>query len=278
MSRPAYKRLDFGPESESVECKLCRRAFRMISISHVRYRHHIDLDDYRERFPKALLTSEETKQRVSQAVSAHHELRGRHWTPERVRTSVQILRRRGEPINARAVFLSHKALYEGAYSLFGAWDNVLREAGINPSEVRLKQRWTRELVLKEIRKHHRSGELSYGSHLCRRQPALAQAASGFFGSWREALRKAGFHAIAAPKTRWTRRRVLLRIRDRYAQRKSLLALKVHREDSALLKAAKLFFKDPWPTLIRKLGYAYAGNEKWSRERITKEILEVRVRA
>jgi hypothetical protein len=121
MSRPAYKRHNFSPDSESIECRLCRRAFRTISISHVRYRHGIDLDDYRERFPKEVLTSEETKQRASETVSAHYELRGRHWTPERVRGTVKTLNSRGEPLNARAVFLSRKALYEAAYSFFGSF-------------------------------------------------------------------------------------------------------------------------------------------------------------
>jgi hypothetical protein len=256
MSRPAYKRHNFSPDSESIECRLCRRAFRTISISHVRYRHGIDLDDYRERFPKEVLTSEETKQRASETVSAHYELRGRHWTPERVRGTVKTLNSRGEPLNARAVFLSRKALYEAAYSFFGSWDHVLREARINPEEVRLNRKWSRDRVLEEFRGYHAKGELSYGSHLCRRRPDLVLAADALFGSWREAIKEAGLEALASPKTEWNRRKVVSRIRERAEQGESLLAGKVHREDSALWKSAKRFYMAPWPILIRNLGYAY----------------------
>jgi len=191
MSRPAYQRKDFGPASEHVECKLCGTAFKTISISHVKYRHHIDLEDYRERFPNAILTSEGTLQRISESVGAHYERRGQRWSPARVRDALRALRAQGKPVNARAVVLSHKALYEAAYSLFGSWDHVLKEAGIIPDDVRRRRNWSKEGVLEEIRKRTDSGELFYGSRFCRRHPVLVSAASAVFGSWREALRQAG---------------------------------------------------------------------------------------
>lgn len=267
ISRPAYKRHHFGPDSESVNCELCGRSFKIVSISHVRYRHDIDLDEYKSRFPKALLTSEEARERVSEGVSSYYDRRGRRWTPERVKRSVMILQSRREPINARAAFISHKALYEAAYSLFGSWNRALRAAGINPNDVRLNRHWTRHEVLEEIRKHYRSGEFAYGSRLCRRRPALIQAASALFGTWREAIRRAGLEALASPPTRWTRKEVIVRIRRRAKQGNSLIATKVYREDYALRKAAKRLFKEPWPDLIRKLGYKYSGNERWSRKKV-----------
>ncbi|HEV3029744.1 MAG TPA: metal-sensing transcriptional repressor, partial [Planctomycetota bacterium] len=268
---------DFSPASEHVECKLCGTAFKTISISHVKYRHHIDLDDYRERFPNAILTSEGTLQRISESVGAHYERRGQRWSPARVRDALRALRAQGKPVNARAVVLSHKALYEAAYSLFGSWDHVLEEAGIIPNDVRRRRNWSREGVLEEIRKRTDSGELFYGSRFCRRHPVLVSAASAVFGSWREALREAGLNPLASPKTDWTPRTVTSRIRERAQQGKSLHAGKVHREDSALWKAAKRLFREPWAILIRKLGYPYTGNDRWSRERIVKDILVLAVR-
>src|SRR5258706_15983631 len=77
--------------------------------------------------------------------------------------------------------------------------------------------------------------------------------------------------LISPNTEWTRRRVVLQIRQSAEQGKTLLAGKMKHEDYALWNAARRFFKEPWPVLIRKLGYDYAGNEKWSPERISNEI-------
>jgi hypothetical protein len=243
-------------DQEFVECRLCRRPFRIISISHVRYKHGIDLDEYLGRFPEAILFSADTRGRISERVTEHFERLGRHWTPDRIREAIGRRQRDRKPLNARSVFLQDKALYEAAYSHFHSWDKALRVSGVNPKEVRRKRHWTTSEILGEIRRLSETREYAYGSRMLRRHYGLVQAAAAAFGSWRAAVEKAGVVPLIEAPLHWTRRSVIDRIHELARRSESLRTREVNRREARLLKAARRLFRESWPELIRKLGYPY----------------------
>lgn len=253
-ARRRFRRSDYSAEHTRVRCALCHQDFKAISISHVRVRHGIDLEEYMERFPRANLSSADTRQRLSNGVSAHYEVLGRYWTRKRIREELRRRGKDGRPLNARAVFLEDRALYEAAYSLFRSWDRALRASGFSPSEVRRYRRWTPQEVLREIRSLHADHQLVLGSRLIRRRPELAAAAAKHFGSWRAAVEKAGFRPLTRPAASWTRREVISRIRDRAKRGSALNSREVCKHETGLWRAAKRLFRKPWPQLIRSLGY------------------------
>lgn len=270
-TRRRLRRADFPGEEESVRCRLCRRDFKAVSISHVRYRHGIDLQEYVERFPGANIASAGTRRRLADRVRAYLERQGRRWTKARVRDEVLRRWRRSFPLNAQSAYRGARDLYEAACSLFGSWDRTLRAAGLRPIEVRRNRRWDARLVLREISNAHRAGELKYGARFLRRRPELAQAAVRTFGSWRAALSEAGLRSLAPPPTRWTRREVVARIRRRAERGESLSSRQVARHETALWNAARRLFAVPWCDLVRRLGYAYPGHESWSRDKVVRAL-------
>ena len=65
------------------------------------------------------------------------------WTDETVVAEIRDLRRRGQPLNVRAVRdAGCEALAQQARKRFGSWDEALRAAGIDPAKVRLTRRWS----------------------------------------------------------------------------------------------------------------------------------------
>lgn len=72
-------------EDDSVTCRVCGRPLGRITYGHVA-EHGMDLDDYREEFPEAPLTSgdtlarsgvdshdDDTKEKISKAIQEKHE-------------------------------------------------------------------------------------------------------------------------------------------------------------------------------------------------------------
>ena len=73
--------------------------------------------------------------------------------------------------------------------------------------------WTRESILRELRRLHKAGsDLSYNG-LARRQQALVSAAAYHFGSYSDAVAKAGIeYAEVLRRPRWTKPRIIALIK------------------------------------------------------------------
>src|SRR5277367_5770782 len=74
--------------------------------------------------------------------------------------------------------------------------------------------WTRDSILHELRRLHKSGgELSYNG-LARKQQALVSAAAYHFGSYSNAIKQAGIdYADVLRRPRWTKVRIIKLIKD-----------------------------------------------------------------
>lgn len=79
------------------------------------------------------------------------------WTRSRVINAIRRIRDEGGKLNHAAV--GRSSLSHAAVNLFGCWDDALKAAGIDPTEVRVYQEpWTAEALIEEIRRKHRAGE------------------------------------------------------------------------------------------------------------------------
>jgi hypothetical protein len=74
--------------------------------------------------------------------------------------------------------------------------------------------WTRDEILKALRKLHKSNtDMSYNSLAARRQP-LVSAAAYHFGSYRKAIERAGIdYTEVSRRPRWTRPMIITLIKD-----------------------------------------------------------------
>ena len=123
------------------------------------------------------------------------------WTRAAVLAEIRKLRRRGLPLNDRAVKRQCPGLVQQGRQRFGSWDAALRAAGLDPKRIRLKRRWTRADVLAAIRARKKARKSLRSRDAVADDPRLVKAARRRFpGGWAGALAAAG---VARPRGRVT---------------------------------------------------------------------------
>ena len=142
-------------------------------------------------------------------------------------------------------------------------------------------RWTRRRIIEEIRElHGRGEELNYAAaeenHL-----VLVRAAAWHFGTWRRAVERAGLdYEIASKYRRWTRERVLARIRELHTQGHDLSWRVISSEVDPPLAAAAVRSNlgfGSWHDAVTAAGLKYdliARYRHWTPARVVDEIREL----
>lgn len=174
----------------------------------------------------------------------------RPFDQARVVQAIRDLRKQGKPLNHNAVNDRDWSLVGAAYNYFGSWDAALRAAGIDPWKVKIAKRWSKEDVLRELRKlgapipHGRAHDEHRG---------LYEAVRKLFGGWIPALGAAGFkYEPYQCKKTWTRERIVGLIHDRLRAGKPLKPGVVHVEEGGILKGARREFGG-WEAALRAAG-------------------------
>lgn len=175
----------------------------------------------------------------------------RAWSPERVIVTIRRFQREGRPLNVGAV--KEWGLVAKAVRAFGSWDQALRSSGIDPAGIRKDHmKWTKEEVLRAVQ---RMGSGVRHSRLKTEHPGAVTAAYRYFGSWANAVRKAGFRYKKPPAGRpkiWTREAILAAIRERGARGLPLSSHRLRREGGTLYDAALREFGG-WRRAVEKAG-------------------------
>jgi hypothetical protein len=113
------------------------------------------------------------------------------WSEEKIVRRIKERAGRGEPLNSKAMQEHESKLFNAALNYFGGWDKALRAAGIKPEEVYKRRRWSEEIIKKEIKALHASGEDLAAPGMRRQHSALYSAACKYFGSWSRARKACG---------------------------------------------------------------------------------------
>ncbi|HEX7899998.1 MAG TPA: hypothetical protein VF950_19685 [Planctomycetota bacterium] len=225
---------------DSIRCRLCGEAFRLITPTHLRSRHRWTSENpglaYKERFGLATVWSGASRRAMSVSLVAAHDRRGRLWTRERLLSGLRRLR----SARFRDVLRSAPKLYWTAQRLFGSWTSACRAAKLPEALWDCWPEWTRERVLREIRgkKDVRWRAVT---------PSLYWAGQRLFGSWKRALGAAG---VAPPPPKWTRETALDALRRRARAGRSLASSAVRADDLPLYKAVFRLFKR-WRAALRQ---------------------------
>lgn len=148
---------------------------------------------------------------------------GRVWTQERLIETIRQLNEQGVDLSPTAIQKTHGALFSSARSRshFGNWRDAIQAAGLSYDEIkRVKQRWSREEILQQIKQCHTCGEdlLHPSFKEKHRSLYLAACAHRYFGSWRRAIRAAGLdHETMRESRVWTKARILRTIQEMQEQ-------------------------------------------------------------
>lgn len=164
----------------------------------------------------------------------------RKWTIGRILRTIHELHRRGVALNYASAIQADYGVVQMAAKLLGSWDQALRTAGYDPAQIRHARRpWTRNEVLDLIRRRAAAG-LPIASYSV--EPHSVEVASRrIFGSWRAALREAGFASALRRWPVWTKVSVVEGILLRQQAGAPLYCAAAAHEASHLYDAARRLF-------------------------------------
>jgi hypothetical protein len=143
------------------------------------------------------------KEALSAAGLAPEEIyRYRSWDDESIIAEIRRLKEEGADLSSKRMDETANPLIATARRRFGNWGAAVERAGIDYSSIRRRRRWTRELVLEEIRDLKKSNSDLRSGEVRHQHPALFAAAckARFFGSWTKALQAADETVVPAPET------------------------------------------------------------------------------
>jgi len=96
-----------------------------------------------------------------------------------------------ELMNSGALQKDDPGLHAAAVRYFGTYDAALRAAKLDPEKHRERRRWTKELVLKELKAARKTHKKLTDSVIRKNNPALYGALVRLFGSFSAAMKGAG---------------------------------------------------------------------------------------
>ncbi len=120
-----------------------------------------------------------------------------NWDRNTVVFQLRARYREQEPLNSGAVQHDDPALHAASVRLFEDFDQALRAAQLNPSELRQRQKWSRASILRAMKQLRRRGAYLSDTSVRRQHPALHGAACRLLGSFTAAREAAGisFRAV-----------------------------------------------------------------------------------
>lgn len=177
----------------------------------------------------------------------------RLWTRERVIETIQELHRGGVPVGK--IWSADRKLCAVSYSVFDSWRDALAAAGLKS----VRERWSKERVLDELRKRYPRGFTRY--RLGKENTRLTSAANRYFGSLHEALVAAGICRGKRRENRsWTSEQVIASIQQRHQRGLSLS--QVWRIDKPLYATAKRKFGS-WRQAVQAAGFEFKTTRVWT---------------
>ncbi len=120
----------------------------------------------------------------------------RFWSKEKIVKRIQELNEEGEDLSHEAAKNKYGALVSAASSkrYFGSWKDAIEAAGLDYSDIRKINRWTKDNIIETIRELHDQGKSVNNSNMRRMgYRGMMEAASRekSFGSWAAAVEAAG---------------------------------------------------------------------------------------
>jgi len=168
----------------------------------------------------------------------------RVWTKEKLIQAIRTLNEQGVDLSPTSIQKTHSQLFSSARSRshFGSWRTAVEAAGLPYDNIkRIRQRWSRDEIVRQIREHHKGGEdlLDPTFKVRHRDLYLAACAQRYFGSWRRAIQAAGLdHETMRESRIWTRQRILRTIKDLIKEKKPLGWSYVETHHPGIYRAAR----------------------------------------
>jgi hypothetical protein len=117
--------------------------------------------------------------------------RYRRWDRNTIASELKERHADGQSLNSGALQKEDPGIHAAAVRHFGNYDDALRAAGLNPTKLRQRRRWTRQDVLRELRAFSKKHKSIGDAILRQKSPALYGATLRFFKTLTVAQKAAG---------------------------------------------------------------------------------------
>jgi Homing endonuclease associated repeat len=187
---------------------------------------------------------------------------------------------KGEPLYANHVRQNFQELLAASIRYFGSWQKALEVTGIQYEEVRKYRKWSKEVIVEEIRNLASQGfDLSFRSMALSQHNAMVYAAirPKYFGNWRAALEAAGLASEEIYRYRsWDEEGILDEIRRLKIEGADLSSKSMDESSNRLIATARRRFGN-WGRALENAGINYADirrRKRWTRESLVEGILDL----
>lgn len=203
------------------------------------------------------------------------------WSSDRVLAEIHQWKDKGEPLYANHVRLNFQELLAASIRYFGSWQAALDQAGIPYVDVRKYRKWSKEVIVEQIRELASKGfDLSFRSMALSQHNAMVYAAirPKYFGNWRTALEAAGLASEEIYRYRsWDESGILEEIRRMKMEGADLSSKSMDETSNKLIATARRRFGN-WGKALEKAGINYSDvrrRKRWTRENLVEGILELK---
>lgn len=178
------------------------------------------------------------------------------WTRSQIIREIKSRHEEGKTLCRAEILRKEPRLKRFCYAAtnkFGNWSRALRAAKLSPDAVRNRDGlWPRERVLEGIRHRYEKGKFLNTDLMLREDLPLHAAGRRHFGTWKEAIEKAGinYKNVRGGLHGWTKTKTRRGLRERLARRG--VSQKQIREGSPSLYRAAIHHFGSWEEAMREI--------------------------
>jgi len=178
----------------------------------------------------------------------------KRWSKEEVVRSIRELSAKGSLLNSGHIARSHPALAYAGRKYLGSWENAISAAGLDYSEIRRKSFWNRKRVIERILELSKAKQPLNVSAAETRYGGLVGAATVYFGSWRLAIKAAGFDYTKIKRQKeWSKQAIVKEIKRMKREGVNLATTIPIRARYRILHAAAVRYFGSWAAAMKAAG-------------------------
>lgn len=178
----------------------------------------------------------------------------KHWSRDEVVREVRRLKKEGGPLNSGAVAQTYPALAYASRKYLGGWEQAIEAAGLDYSKIRRKNFWNKKRIVEKIHELHKEEKPLYVSAAERMYGGLVGAATMYFGSWRKAMKSAGFdYADIKRQKEWSKKEIVREIKRMHREGLPLTTTIPVRKKYRTLHAASVRYFGSWAAAMKSAG-------------------------
>ncbi|HEY1683448.1 MAG TPA: hypothetical protein VGG19_01680 [Tepidisphaeraceae bacterium] len=170
------------------------------------------------------------------------------WDKRAILRKLRQLHRSGAPLSYNAMTKSMQPLLSASAYHFGSYHSAVEKAGIDYTQITRRPRWTKQAIIRIIKKARRDSQDLHWSAVTKRNDELSRAAFAalqprLFARWDRALHAAGLDADDISQYRkWDRSSIVFELRQLHQAGEPLNSGALQKDDPGLHAAALRHFK------------------------------------